>query len=157
MHGERVPTTGVWTRLIEIPQPCMTDDPVRPQKVAADECLHLQRQRTQDLSISLSQAGRPLENCRVEGLGTGKLTLTNTMPVRGQVHEGIFDPCLLIDFGRVITAYPELEIEGPAGTIIELGYAERLVNGHFNNAIECFFGDAITLNLDSAVKRKRIF
>lgn len=58
---------------------------------------------------------------------------------------GVYNPTILLDFGQVLTAYFEIELEGKAGQKIEIGYAERLVNGAFNNALECQFADCYTL------------
>jgi hypothetical protein len=41
----------------------------------------------------------------------------------------------------VITAYPRLELDGVAGGVLDIGYAERLLDGHFNNALEGQFAD----------------
>lgn len=149
--NDRVPAAGPWARLIENQLPEMTDIPARPVGIEADECLDLiNRTRSDDLSIRLSQTGTEISRCEVHDLenlltGHGSCTLVGVQPLRGTAHDGVWDPCLLLDFGKVITAYPEIEIEGPAGLILQLGYAERLINGHFNNAIECFFADSIIL------------
>ena len=47
--------------------------------------------------------------------------------------------------GRVINAWVEVDIEGPPGAVLEIGYAERLLDGEFNNAIEGQFADSIEL------------
>lgn len=60
-------------------------------------------------------------------------------------YGGVYNPVLLLDFGEEVTAYLELELEGIAGQTVEIGYAERLVNGFFNNALECQFADQYTL------------
>jgi hypothetical protein len=36
---------------------------------------------------------------------------------------------LVIDFGQVVSGYPRLRLEGPAGAAIDLAYGERLVDG----------------------------
>lgn len=144
---------GTWSRLVENPLPPMTDQPVWPVEVMADECVYLPtRQRGPDLSISLSQAGQEPRHCRVDNLEIlthqepeEPATLQGTHPLPGEVHDGMWDPCLTVDFGSVITAYPELTIEAPAGVMVQVGYAERLINGHFNNAIECWFADSFSL------------
>jgi len=45
----------------------------------------------------------------------------------------------VVDFGKVITGRIEIDLEAPEGAILDIGYAERLIDGHFNNAIECQF------------------
>jgi len=68
----------------------------------------------------------PLAVCRVADaealLSAGpKATTVQTAPGRAAV--------LLIDFGRVVSGYPHLRLEGPAGAVIDLDYSERLVDG----------------------------
>jgi hypothetical protein len=67
------------------------------------------------------------------------------------VFDGTYDPCIVLDFGRVITAYPRVEMEGVAGAALEIGYAERLIDGHFNNAIEGQFADRIVMKAGEQV------
>ncbi|MBI1336096.1 MAG: Bacterial alpha-L-rhamnosidase [Phycisphaera sp.] len=116
-----------------------------------EECLDLTSRRgTGDLSTSLSQVGRPVEWSGVEhpeNLLTpgGLTTLTCSDRHRDGVTDGRYDPCITLDFGRVLTGYAEVEVEAPAGAIIEIGYAERLVDGRFNIALECPFADKATL------------
>lgn len=113
----------------------------------AEECLDLaNRHRSEDLSVSLSQAGRTLEWATIgnaENLlqAGGETTLACSSRHRDGVSDGRYDPCITLDFGRVLTGYAELEVDAPAGAHIEIGYAERLVDEHFNNAIECPFAD----------------
>jgi len=59
--------------------------------------------------------------------------------------EGVYEPSVLLDFGKVVVGYLELELEGPSGAVVEMGYAERLVDGQFNNAIEGQFADRYTM------------
>lgn len=115
----------------------------------AEECLDLaNRQRSNDLSISLSQAGRPLDWAKLKHSESllsekGETHLAcSTRHLDGRT-DGRYDPCLTLDFGRVLTGYAEVEVEAPAGAHIEIGYAERLVDDRFNNAIECPFADRV--------------
>lgn len=128
-----------WTALIPRPIPLLTERHIRPARIAAlEECLDLSnRMRGEDLSIGLSQAGRPVEAARIESpqslLDGSQAAILSCSPITGEHRfDGRYDPCLLLDFDQVETAYAEIEIEGEAGAILEIGYAERLTNGHFN-------------------------
>jgi alpha-L-rhamnosidase len=68
----------------------------------------------------------PLAACRVAHaealLSAGPEAATvQTAPGRPAV--------LVIDFGRVVSGYPRLRVEGPEGAVIDLAYSERLVEG----------------------------
>jgi len=129
----------------------MTADPVRAERVVSVE-EHtgiINRNRSEDLSIHLSMAGGPLRHCRVEGpenlLRADGETLVQCGLNRGDGFiEGLYEPSILLDFGRVITGYIELDAEAPAGAAVDIGYAERLIDGHFNNALESQFADRVT-------------
>lgn len=145
---ERAPVARPWGHLLPRDIPELERTPLRPVAIqTVEEAIWLEnRQRTQDLSVTLSQAGRPLESARIEhaedllsGAG-GTLLAPSHRPDEPGIH-AIHDPVLVLDFGRVVTAQVELELEAEAGATIDLGYAERLVDGHFNNAIECWFAD----------------
>lgn len=151
-YTDRPPAVEPWIRLVPRDIPFMTDNLVLPQSVTVEECLSLRnRIRAEDLSISLSQAGTPVRHSRIEGAenlcrAAGQTTVQgSTAHLQDHTFDGIYDPCIVVDFGRVITAYPRLELDGVAGGVIEIGYAERLVDGHFNNAIEGQFADRLTM------------
>jgi hypothetical protein len=68
----------------------------------------------------------PLADCRVTDaealLSPGpEGAVVQTAPGRAAV--------LVIDFGRVVSGYPRLRLEGPAGAAVDLAYGERLVDG----------------------------
>ena len=50
--------------------------------------------------------------------------------------DGYYDPCIILDFGKVITGYLVIDVEGREGSMIDVGYAERLIDGHFVNSLE---------------------
>lgn len=140
-----------WCRLIPRDIAFLKEEgccPVSIQRL--EECLDLENRRlSSDLSISLSQVGRDLAWAKAAGtdrlLGeSGETVLACSDRHHDGVTDGRYDPCLTLDFGRVITAYADVEVEAPAGAVIEIGYAERLVDGRFNNAIECPFADKVT-------------
>jgi alpha-L-rhamnosidase len=66
-----------------------------------------------------------LTTCRVTDtealLSAGsEATTVQTVPGRAAV--------LVIDFGRVVSGYPRLRLEGPEGAVVDLAYGERLVD-----------------------------
>ncbi len=148
----RPPAVLPWVRLVPRDIPHMTADAVLPERIqTTEESLDIHnRVRWNDLSIGLSATGRPVEHSRLEGaenlLNDGAPTVfqCSTGHLDGSV-DGVYDPCVVLDFGRVITAYPRLELDGIEGAIVELGYAERLIDGHFNNAVEGQFADRYTM------------
>lgn len=147
---DRPPVAKPWGRLLERDIPPLEQRAQLPVAITlAEEAIWLEnRTRSQDLTVALSQAGRPLQAARIEGAehllgGDGETVLAcSHHPQEADIH-AIHDPVLVLDFGRVVTAQVELEVEAEDGATIDLGYAERLVDGHFNNAIECFFADRL--------------
>lgn len=143
------PGVEPWLLIKERPIPFMELQmlPVK-EFLQIEENLHLEnRKRPYDLSLSLSQAGQPPEHVLVQGMdalqsGTGFALLGSKMDGK---YGGVYNPAFLVDFGRVVTAYLELEVEGTAGTVLEIGFAERLVNGRFNNALEAPFATRYVL------------
>ena len=152
--SDRPPAAGPWSRLVPRDIPFMREVPVLPVRVAlVEENLELSnRMRGEDLSIVLSMPGKPIEYARVENadalLGDGGETVLecSTNHLGDLAFDGIYDPSVLLDFGRVRTAYPEIAIEGPKGAILDIGYAERLIDGHFNNSLEGQFADRLILD-----------
>jgi len=129
--------------LLARPIPPMRTQARRPAAVVGvEECLALANRTDQDLSIGLSQAGRPLRTARVDHAdrfvsGAGPVTLAcSDRHLHDHAADGQHDPCVLLDLGREETAYVELDVDGPAGAVVDVGLAERLVDGRFTNAIE---------------------
>lgn len=119
-----------------------------------EECTWLEnRVRPNDLSINLSRPGRPLREAIVKNPveltseGTGKSCVLQcstshlTQPWIGQVYE----PFLTLDFEDQVNACLEVEVEGPRGATLDFGFADQLVDGHFNNAIEGQFSARFVL------------
>jgi len=155
VHGrisDRPPMVSPWARLVPRDIPHMTADPVLPETVAyTEECVDIaNRMRGEDLSIGLSAVGRPIQYSRLEGAdalctGGGGAVLACSSEHLDHIFDGIYNPCIVLDFGRVVTAYPRIELEGVEGAALEIGYAERLIDGHFNNALEGQFADRIVM------------
>lgn len=130
----------------------MTERAVTAARVeAVEESVDLaNRFRPEDLSIVLSAPGRPLRYTRVEGAEdlcreTGATIVQNSTEHLDRVFDGVYDPCIVLDFARVITAYLQLDLDGVAGGMVDIGYAERLIDGHFNNAVEGQFANRYTM------------
>lgn len=49
--------------------------------------------------------------------------------VNDDVSEGIYDPYVLLDFGRQINAFPRIFLEASAGVIVDVAYGEELIAG----------------------------
>lgn len=152
-HPPRVPNAGPWARMVPNPLPPMTDDPVRAVAVAhTEECVDLvNRMRGEDLTISLTQAGQPVEKTVLDNptallSEAGQTRLQCFEPTGKDFYLGRWDPALVLDFGKVVTAYPRFTVEAPASAVLEIGYAERLLDGHFNNALEGWFADKVTFD-----------
>ena len=146
--SDRPSAVEPWTRLVPRDIPHMTSDPVLPVGIVyTEECLDIaNRLRPEDLSIALSTRGSAIRYSLLEGADT--LCAQESAAVArcstdhlDRVFDGVYDPCLVLDFGRVITAYPRVELDGVAGGMLDIGYAERLLDGHFNNALEGQFAD----------------
>lgn len=144
---------GSWERpavreplpLLERDIPFLTETPVYAKSIAClEESLAIvNRVRKQDLSIALSLAGKPLEYCSVqqpESLlreeGVSRLGSSTAHQDHSFAVDGYYDPCVVLDFGKVMTGYLVLDVEGAEGSMIDVGYAERLVDGHFVNSLE---------------------
>jgi hypothetical protein len=147
----RPPAVMPWCRLIPRDIERLTEREVYAKRVnRLEECLDLaNRHRSEDVSISLSQAGRDVDWATAENASAllaeaGVAMLGCSTRHRDGLTDGRYDPCVTLDFGEVLTAYAEMDVEAPEGSRVEIGYAERLVDGRFNNAIECSFGDTFT-------------
>lgn len=150
------PAVSPWSLLVPRDIPFMTNDSVLPVKIEkVEENLDLaNRKRGEDLSIALSMSGTPLKHAVVENADnlcgdTGdtvvQCSTDHLDPQSDRYFEGIKDPSILLDFGRVVTAYVELMFSGVAGGIVDIGYAERLIDGQFNNALEGIFADRVIM------------
>ncbi|MFW5856951.1 MAG: family 78 glycoside hydrolase catalytic domain [Planctomycetota bacterium] len=148
----RPPTAGPWVRLLPRDIPFMTAHRVRPVRAAlTEECLDIAaRSHQPNLAPELSTVGRPLEHASLEGAealvaGEGDLVARCGGDPDDPACAGLHDPCVLLDFGKVVTGYPHLEIDGLDGASIDIGYAERLIDGRFNIVLEGEFADRVVL------------
>ncbi len=145
---------GPWHRLVKSPIPPRRHTPLPPVSVTrVEENIALEnRGRPNDLSIVLSMPGQPTRWTAVRESDNllseaGVTTLCcSTGHLRDRDFDGYYEPTVLLDFGRPIAAYVELDIEAPAGARITIGLAERLIDGYFHNALEaqyCFSYTAV--------------
>jgi hypothetical protein len=147
-NSDRPPAVSPWSRLIQRDIPFMTADPVFPVRIErVEETLDLiNRSRTEDLAPGLSMVGKPIKYSRVEN-AVNLCSDSNITVVQSSLNhldldfDGIYSPAVVLDFGRVITAHAKLHLEGVAGGMVDIGYAERLIDGNFNIAMECEFAD----------------
>ena len=146
--SDRAPAVLPWSYLLPRDIPFMLVKPVLPSRIEyVEECLDIaNRVRGEDLSIALSACGGPIKYSRLEGVDNllsedGETIVQNSTNHLDHIFDGVYDPCIVLDFGKVITAFIELDLEGVAGGIVDIGYAERLIDGHFNNALEVQFAD----------------
>lgn len=139
-----------WTRLITRDIPFPRRRTARPTAVTTvEECTAIAVRFTpHGTAPSLSQVGVPVRATTVDGADSlvsgGPVTLrcsTDHLALPANRGGTIMEPCLTIDFGRVMNGYVTFTVDGPPGVRIDLGYAERLLDGRFNNAIEAPFAD----------------
>jgi hypothetical protein len=146
--SDRPPAVTPWSRLVPRDIPFMTADPVLPTRVEQiEESVDLiNRSRPNDLAPGLSLVGRPVRYSKVDGAENmcseeGVTVLENSRNHEDLDFDGLYSPAIVLDFGRVITARVRIHLQGVAGGMIDIGYAERLIDGHFNIAMECEFAD----------------
>lgn len=150
--SDRPPAVMPWSRLIQRDIPFMTADPVLPERIEkVEESLDLlNRSRLTDLAPGLSLVGKPVKYSTVKNAENLCSDEGNTVVQSSTNHldldfDGIYAPAIVLDFGRVITARAELHLDGVDGGSVEIGYAERLIDGNFNIALECEFADRYTM------------
>jgi len=146
--SNRVPAVLPWSYLVARDIPFMSEKPVLPSRIEyIEECLDIaNRVRREDLSIALSACGGPIKYSHLQDVDNllcqrGETIIQNSTNHLDYVFDGVYDPCIVLDFGKAITAFMELDLEGVVGGMVDIGYAERLIDGHFNNALEVQFAD----------------
>jgi len=150
---DRPPAVIPWINLVPRDIPFMTADPVLPVRVEkVEESLDLiNRSRPNDLAPGLSMVGGPVKYTRVEDPDNLCRAEGDTV-VRCSVNhlesldfDGLYAPAIVLDFGKVLMARCEIRLNGVDGGMVDIGYAERLIDGHFNIAMECEFADRYTM------------
>ncbi len=146
--SDRPPAAGPWSKLVARDIPFMTGDPTLPQRVErVEESLDVEnRSRSNDLAPGLSMVGTPIRYARLDHAENLCVENASTVVQCSLDHldldfDGVYAPAVVLDFGRVITARSRIHLTGVAGGVVDIGYAERLIDGHFNIAMECEFAD----------------
>jgi len=147
------PAVLPWSRLVPRDIPFMETSVLKPRAITCEEeCLAVDhRVPVINLAMGLSTVGAEIEHSALENPGAvleggrGRMTASSSTVHMDHRFDGVYDPCVVYDFGRVITAYMEIEIDGPAGGMVDIGYVERLIDGRFNNSLECQFADRFVL------------
>jgi len=148
------PTYGrsPFSRLVPRDIPHMVETPVRPARInRIEESTDLNcRAYPENLAIGLSAVGGPIKHTRVENpeaicTGEGAAVVQGSTDHVGTTYcAAKYSPAVVLDFGRVLNGFTEIDIEAPAGAVLEFAYAERLVDGYVNIALECPFADRYT-------------
>lgn len=150
------PAVTPWFNLIKRDIPLLQFRDVRPEKILSlSENIHVQcssRDR-EDLSLPLSAEGQALKHCRIINAeaflsANGSCELSGFGKAAGGE---VYDPAILLDFGKILRGRPVFEAEGPAGSRISFGYAEDLIDGHFNIAVTTPFADSFRLSGEKTV------
>jgi hypothetical protein len=89
----------------------------------------------------------------LDSAASGPKGLIRNMPLTGEVDDDYAEGCdvggwfLLYDFGRVVNGLPILDIEGPAGTVVDVMCAPYIVDESFTaNIVDSQLVDRITLS-----------
>lgn len=151
--GPAPPAAGPWSKLVPRDIPDLEETTLLPAAVTyVEECLAVDhRQRPLNLSLGLSTVGKEIQYSVLEApenlldADAGVTTVRCSTNHLDHVFDGVHDPCIVLDFGRIITAFAEIDIEGPAGSSVDIGYAERLTDDRFVNSIEGQFATRFML------------
>jgi len=137
------PSVCPWVNLVPRDIPLMEEYPVYPQEICRiEETVDLlNRPRIEDISPLLSMVGQPVKYCKVENADNlckeeNSTTIQCSTNHLNLDFDGLYAPAIVMDFGKIITARFAVNLTGVAGGMIEIGYAERLLNGYFNISIE---------------------
>jgi alpha-L-rhamnosidase len=124
-----------WFELLPRDMPYLQESIARPVKVyESGEILELGF--GSPVSSGLNNLLFPLKYCTVSDIalfekGSGPLTVKNSYPSSLYSNDAIYSTYLIMDMGKLLHGFPQLEIEGEPGTIVELLYAPHLLRGKF--------------------------
>jgi hypothetical protein len=128
--------TKPWLSLVARDLPYLTESPVKATRlIQMDEVLEFGTTGAADVALNMSQdVHLPLETCRIQGLeeyaaGRAALEVVNSPRDDSVRVNGIRSSYLVFDLGELMYGHPLLEVEGPAGTVIDIGYATQLIGG----------------------------
>jgi hypothetical protein len=144
--GDTPPQVQPWNFLVPREIPFKREEPHLPVKVVEiAECQDsADTVSGNSMGVNISDqlsmdVMKPMEYARVRNAGTlvGEISSSAAFQCstrhlnQGDYFDRVYDPCIVLDFGRIMPAYLEIDIEGPEGACVDIGYAERLVDGKF--------------------------
>jgi hypothetical protein len=125
----------LWDNIIPRDIPMLLEHEVAPAQVTfVGEVQNLAPGLAPSLAHQMSQeTPGPLQNCTVENAKSlvaevGGEAVIRTTP-QGTGESPGYSAVLVLDFGRGLTGYPRLEVDGVAGGIIDMGVCESLAEG----------------------------
>lgn len=137
ISGDSVPMMDPypWDNLVPRDIPMLMETEVTPTRVTTvGEVLNLLPGAAPSVAHQMSEeTPGPLKNCTVENAesltseGNGNVVIRTTP--QGASNPTSYSAVLVLDFGREVTGYPRIELEGVAGGIIDMGVCESLANG----------------------------
>ncbi len=135
------PAAGPWTKLMPREIPFMAHDTRWPERVVSIEENVDFNQGTTNLAPGLSMTGQPPRYTRCERVETlctqaGTAVFQSSLEHLDRDFGSLYAPAIVLDFGRIVTARVQISLEGVDGGILDIGYAERLIDGHFNIAVD---------------------
>lgn len=151
------PAAGIWTKLVPRGIPFMKSEIVLPEQVTRTEESVDLRLNEINLALGLSMTGMPLQYTRCERVATlctseGSAVFQGSLEHLDLDFGSLYSPAIILDFGQIVTAHLRLTLDGPAGGVIDIGYAERLIDGQFNIAVDgCAIADRYLLKEGSQV------
>lgn len=148
--GARPASAFPWTKLVPRDFPHPAKQRILPEALTiVEECTALEdRFGHVGPAAELGAVGVPIDRATAkdtDALLTGGTVILQSSTAHERGCDGVRDPFITLDFGRVVTGRVQLSINGPTGAVLDLGYAERLVDGHFVNATSAPFVDRFTL------------
>ncbi len=135
------PAAGPWTKLVPRGIPFMARNAILPERVVCvEESVDL-KLNTTNPAPGLSMTGRQVEYSRCEQVETlcmeaGSAIFQGSLEHQNLDFGSVYSPAVVLDFGRIVTAHVRLSLDGPGGGTVDIGYAERLIDGRFNIAVD---------------------
>lgn len=135
------PAAGPWSKLVPREIPFMERDTLLPERISyTEESVDL-KLHTTNLAPGLSMTGQPVKYTRCEQVETlctqaGAALFQGSLEHLNLDFGSVYSPAVVLDFGRIVTAHVRLSLDGPAGAMVDIGYAERLIDGRFNIAVD---------------------
>jgi len=135
------PAAGPWSKLVPRDIPFMAGAALLPASIAyTEESVDLKLNAT-NLAPGLSMTGKPVHYTRCENAGNlckknGVTVFQSSLAHLNLDFGSIYSPAVVLDFGRIFTAHVKISLDGVEGGVIDIGYAERLLDGHFNICVD---------------------